>query len=160
MFPDARIYSTAEEILRSADQEPFDLIHVAAHGRYDHENPMFSSIQLQDGHLLACDIARSSFQTRIATLASCDSASMGQPSGWEPQGLARAFLARKSEVVIGSLWPLNDQVAEFGFAAFYHRLKGGRSVHRSLYEARMEMKQEFIHPAFWGSLVMFGGYSS
>jgi tetratricopeptide (TPR) repeat protein len=158
MFPQARIYSTAEEILGSSGQEPFDLIHVAAHGRYDHDNPMFSSIQLEDGHLMACDIARSSFQTRIATLASCDSASMGQPSGWEPQGLARAFLARRSEVVIGSLWPLNDQVAEFGFGTFYHKLKEGFSVSTSLQEVRNELKVHFSHPAFWGSLVMFGGY--
>ena len=159
LFPKAKIYSTVEEILKSADQESFDLIHVAAHGRYDHENPMFSSIQLQDGHLLACDIARSSFQTRIATLASCDSASMGQPAGWEPQGLARAFLARRSEVVIGSLWPLNDQAAEFGFASFYRKLKEGHSVSASLSQARSDLKARFSHPAYWGSLVMFGGYS-
>ena len=160
MFPQAQIYSTVEEILRSADQESFDLIHVAAHGRYDHENPMFSSIQLADGHLLACDIARSNFRTRIAVLASCDSATMGQPTGWEPQGLARAFLARRSEVVIGSLWPLNDQVAEFGFGSFYRKLLAGYSVSSALSESRSELKEKFEHPAFWGSLVMFGGYSS
>ena len=160
LFPQAKVYSTVEEILKSADKESFDLIHVAAHGRYDHENPMFSSIQLADGHLLACDIARSSFRTRIATLASCDSASMGQPTGWEPQGLARAFLARRSEVVIASLWPLNDQAAEFVFATFYRKLKEGLSVSASLSEARIDLKTRFPHPAYWGSMVMFGGYSS
>ncbi len=159
LFPDAKIFSTVEEILRSSEDQTFDLIHVAAHGKYDHENPMFSSIQLQDGHLLACDIARSAFRTRFATLASCDSASMGQPSGWEPQGLARAFLARRSEVVIGSLWPLNDQVAEYGFGSFYRRLKGGNSVSSSLCEARADLKSKFVDPAYWGSLIMFGGYS-
>ncbi len=160
MFPQAKIYSTVDEILKSADQESFDLIHVAAHGRYDHENPMFSSIQLADGHLLACDIARSAFRTRIATLASCDSASMGQPTGWEPQGLARAFLARRSEVVIGSLWPLSDIAAEFGFSTFYRKLKVGRSVSDSLSDARSDLKEKFSHPAYWASLVMFGGYTS
>ena len=160
MFPQAKIYSTVEEILKSADQESFDLIHVAAHGRYDHENPMFSSIQLADGHLLACDIARSAFRTRIATLASCDSASMGQPTGWEPQGLARAFLARRSEVVIGSLWPLSDVAAEFGFSTFYRKLKEGCSVTDSLCRARSDLKEKFSHPAYWASLVMFGGYTS
>ena len=160
LFPQAKVYSTVKEILESAEQESFDLIHVAAHGRYDHENPMFSSIQMADGHLLACDIARSAFKTRIATLASCDSASMGHPTGWEPQGLARAFLARNSEVVIASLWPLNDQAAEFVFAAFYRNLKEGFSVSTSLSEARAELRARFTHPAYWGSLVMFGGYSS
>ena len=160
MFPQAKVYSTVEEIMGSVHRESFDLIHVAAHGRYDHENPMFSSIQLADGHLLACDIARSSFRTRIATLASCDSASMGQPTGWEPQGLARAFLARQSEVVIGSLWPLNDQAAEYGFGTFYRKLQEGLSVSSSLNEARNDLKEKFTHPAFWGSLVMFGGYAS
>jgi tetratricopeptide (TPR) repeat protein len=159
LFPNAKVFSRVEEILNSSEEHSFDLIHVAAHGRYDHENPMFSSIQLQDGHLLACDIARSSFRTRIATLASCDSASMGQPSGWEPQGLARAFLARRSEVVIGSLWPLNDQVAEHGFGSFYRRLKDGISVSTSLSEARADLKSKFVDPAYWGSLIMFGGYS-
>ncbi|MEI7984518.1 MAG: CHAT domain-containing tetratricopeptide repeat protein [Armatimonadota bacterium] len=159
LFPDAKIFSTVDEILKSTADQTFDLIHVAGHGKYDHENPMFSSIQLQDGHLLACDIARSSFRTRFATLASCDSASMGQPSGWEPQGLARAFLARRSEVVIGSLWPLNDQVAEYGFGSFYRKLKDGKSVSSSLCEARADIKSKFVDPAYWGSLVMFGGYS-
>ncbi len=84
---------------------------------------------------------------------------MGQPSGWEPQGLARAFLARQSEVVIGSLWPLNDQVAEYGFGSFYRRLKDGASVSSSLREARADLKSKFVDPAYWGSLIMFGGYS-
>ena len=84
---------------------------------------------------------------------------MGQPAGWEPQGLARAFLARRSEVVIGSLWPLNDQAAEFGFASFYQKLKEGHSVSASLSKARGDIKARFSHPAYWGSLVMFGGYS-
>jgi hypothetical protein len=160
MFPNAIVYSTVDQVLNAAESDPFDLIHVAAHGRYDHENPMFSSIQLEDGHLLACDIARSSFQTRIVVLASCDSASMGQPTGWEPQGLARAFLARRSEVVIGSLWPLNDQVAEYGFGVFYRKLKEGLSVSQSLANARDDLKERYPHPAFWGSFVMFGGYKS
>ena len=160
MFPNAIVYSTVDQVLNAAESDPFDLIHVAAHGRYDHENPMFSSIQLEDGHLLACDIARSSFQTRIAVLASCDSASMGQPTGWEPQGLARAFLARRSEVVIGSLWPLNDQVAEYGFGVFYRKLKEGLSVSQSLANARDDLKERYPHSAFWGSFVMFGGYKS
>ena len=159
LFPDAKIFSTMEEILKTANDRQFDLIHIAAHGRYDHQNPMFSSIELKDGHLLACDIARSSFRTRIATLASCDSATLGQPSGWEPQGLARAFLARQSEVVIGSLWPLNDVAAEFGFSSFYRKLKGGESVSSSLRETRSALKAEYNHSAFWGPLIMFAGYS-
>lgn len=159
LFPRARIFSTREEILKTATDRPFDLIHIAAHGRFDHQNPMFSSIELQDGHLLACDIARSSFRTRIATLASCDSATLGQPSGWEPQGLARAFLARQSEVVIGSLWPLNDKAAEFGFSSFYRKLKRGESVSSSLHGTREALKAEYEHSAYWGPLIMFAGYS-
>ena len=160
MFPYAKVFTTTREILDGAHQGSYDLVHVAAHGRYDNENPMFSSIELADGHLLACDIARTPFQTRIATLASCDSAALGQPAGWEPQGLARAFLARKSEVVLGSLWPLNDQAAEYGFGTFYRKLQEGDSVCSALMQTRSDLKVKFSHPAYWGSLVMFGGYTS
>lgn len=159
LFPKAQVYQTAADILNNSENMDFDLIHVAAHGRYDQENPMFSSIELGDGHLLACDIARAGFTAKIATLASCESATLGQPAGWEPQGLARAFLARKCETVIGSLWPLNDCVAEFAFGHLYDSLRKGASVAEAMKNVRQKIRQEFEHPAYWGSLVMFGGYS-
>ena len=158
LFDDVMVCQTVDEVLRSARSGKFDLVHVAAHGRFDSENPMFSSLQLKDGHLLASDIARSGLSTRVATIASCDSAQLSSAKNWEPQGLVRAFLATGAEVVIGSIWPLDDASSIELARTFYSAILRGFSVAVAIAEAQRETKLKYRHPAFWGPLTMFGGY--
>lgn len=157
-FPQAVLCETSEEVLNSAAHGPFDVIHVAAHGVYCQDNPMFSSIELADGHLLACDIAKSGIRTSLATLSSCDSSTIGSVGGFEPHGLSRAFLTCGAEIVVGSLWPLDDKIAHLSFGEFYRCLSRGRSVYESVKSARKSAKNADSHPMYWGPLVMIGGY--
>ena len=157
-FPQAVMCETSTDVLNSAKQGPFDVIHVAAHGIYCQENPMFSSIELSDGHLLACDIARSGIRTILATLSSCDSSTIGSVGGFEPHGLSRAFLTCGAEIVVGALWPLDDKIAHLSFGEFYRGLSRGRSVYEAVKSARKVAKNTESHPMYWGPLVMIGGY--
>lgn len=158
LYPNARVFETAEEVLRSASEGPYDLVHVAAHGQHNSENPMFSHIQLRGGHLLACDLAYSGLKTRIAVLSSCDSAVVTEFAGWESQGLASAFLACQAKVVVGSLWPLHDHAAAIGSKVFYNELKAGSTVPTALKACRQKIQAKFAHPAYWASATMIQGY--
>lgn len=157
-FPDAHVCRTVNEALDCCQMGPFDLLHVAGHGNFHPSNPMFSSIEMSDGRLLATDIARSGLQVKVATVASCDSAMLGQRGGFEPQGLTRAFLTCGAQVVIASLWPLDDRVSCAAFKSFYDKLSAGETVLNSVRYARSEARSTEAHPLYWGPFMMIGGY--
>lgn len=91
--------STVEETLRAL--EGARIAHIAAHGHVHPENPLFSSLELQDGPLYGYDIARIENPPEIVVLSACAS------------GLARAFLDAGTRAVIASVLPVPDaQVSE------------------------------------------------
>lgn len=159
-FPMARVFERLSEVQRHASETQWDLVHVAAHGTFHPENPMFSTIQLRDGFLTAWEVSRMGMSTRLAVLGSCDSAQLSQGRTMEPQGWARAFLANQVEAFLGSIWPLDDFVAASIFDRFYRKLGEGAELAVALSEARQAIRRDFPHPAFWAPLTLFAGYQA
>lgn len=157
-FPDAAIAETAEQARRLLDRN-WDLVHVSAHARHRAQNPMFSSILFPDGALTALEIARSGLSSPLVTLGACDSGTMSVHNHYEPDGLARAFLARGALNVLASTWPLDDQAAELFFGVLFERLREGDLVRDGVRRARAALRTAMPHPYFWGSLVLYGGYA-
>lgn len=155
-FPDAHVCRTAAEA-RESLKGNVDLLHVIGHGKHNEANPMFSSLQFEDGSIYAAEIAKSSIRPNFVALSACETGSLSAAFRAEPDGFARAFLARGAKSVIGSLWPLDDEAASLAYERFYDRLSAGDSVVTSLRTARKAVRDWNPHPYFWGSLVLFGG---
>lgn len=153
IYPNAVVCRTIAEIRNSTKEGPFDLIHLAAHGHFHEENPMFSSVELGDGPLLACDIARMGLRAKLVVLSSCSSAGLGEATSAEPQGLARAFLACGAEAVVGTLWPLPDEIGLVAARSLHESLKSTPLVH-ALATARRTIKESSPHASAWGSLII------
>ena len=88
-----------------------DIAHVAAHGSFRADNPLFSSLLLSDGPLTVYDLERLGTAPRAIMLAACDSALSAAGPGDEMTGLAGALLAVGASAVIAPLLPLPDEVS-------------------------------------------------
>jgi tetratricopeptide (TPR) repeat protein len=158
-YPQAEVFTSADQI-RSEMTGRFDLVHVVAHAKHRAANPMFSAVAFQDGPLFASEIARLGIKPDLVTLSACETGTMSVVSRDEPDGLARAFLARGARNVIASMWPLDDEVASRMFGDFFASLTSGASVGEALAQARQRARKWRMHPYFWGSLALYGGYSN
>ena len=91
---------TAEEALAALDGAR--LAHVAAHGEFRADNPLFSCLHLADGPLTAYDLQRLRRPPLVLVLSSCESGLTGVAAGDELLGLAAVLLASGTRAVIAS----------------------------------------------------------
>ncbi len=94
------IEPTADEALAALDGSR--LAHVAAHGEFRADNPLFSCLHLADGPLTAYDLQRLRQPPRVLVLSSCESGMTGVAAGDELLGLAAVLLAAGTRAVIAS----------------------------------------------------------
>ncbi|MEA2552374.1 MAG: hypothetical protein QOJ65_550 [Fimbriimonadaceae bacterium] len=158
-YPQAKVCTTAGEALASLEHA-WDIVHVVSHAKHRVENPMFSSIEMADGPVFAADIARSGLRAGLVTLAACDTGAVSLVSREEPDGLARAFLARGASHVVASAWALHDEAAAKAFGTFYADLDVETDVREALQSARRHVREWRAHPYYWGALAMYRGYRS
>jgi len=158
-FPKAAVARTAAEA-RDMLAGRFDVLHVIAHAKHRWTNPMFSSIQFRDGAVFATEIAQSNLSVGLVSLSACETGALSVTTQDEPDGLARAFLGRGSRYVLGSAWPLDDEIARILASSFYRHLVSGSGVLHSFQLAREEARAMKPHPYYWASQVLYGGYQS
>lgn len=159
-FPQCTVISSVDEFWESCANQAFDLVHVAAHGQIEPQNPMMSHIELQGGPLYAAEVARSGMRCKFASLSVCESGALRQGSPTEPQGIARGFLACGANSVAASLWTIEDFSGFQFISTFYDVLLNGETLFNSMQRARQRVRQQNPDPAYWAPMVLFGGYQS
>ncbi|MEQ1932825.1 MAG: CHAT domain-containing protein [Fimbriimonadaceae bacterium] len=159
VFPDVCVLRSREGVRQSYDTHS-DIIHVMGHARINHNSPMFSYLQFPDGPLYATEIAKSGISTHLAVVAACQTGTMRADRAYEPEGIVRSFLACGAAAAVGSLWPLDDEFSALFMKYFYTSLGNGQSLLESMRVARAAGKQLMPHPYFWGSMALFGGYTT
>jgi len=85
-----------------------ELVHLAAHGSFRADNPLFSSLELADGSLTVYDIERLPAVPRTVILPACDAAVTGVRSGDELLGTASALIGLGVRSVIAPVTPVSD----------------------------------------------------
>jgi tetratricopeptide (TPR) repeat protein len=101
------------------------VLHIAAHGHHEADNPLFSSVLLADGPLFAYDIAPVPALPEQIVLSSCDVGRTAVRADAEPLGLAVALLRSGVRTVIASVAPVSDRVAAAVMADYHSGLAGG-----------------------------------
>jgi CHAT domain-containing protein len=99
--------ATVEAVLSALDGA--SLAHIAAHGRFRTDNPLFSSLTLADGPLMVYDIERMRRAPRQIVLSACDSGVSGVRPGDELMGLAAALFAQQASTLVASVVPVSDE---------------------------------------------------
>ncbi|NJM41544.1 MAG: CHAT domain-containing protein [Anaerolineae bacterium] len=81
-----------------------DVLHLACHGLFRVDNPMFSALKLADGWLMARDVMALNLEGALVTLSACDCGRSRAVGGDEILGLTRAFLSAGASSLVVSLW--------------------------------------------------------
>lgn len=109
--PDAIVLSdgsaTVDGCLKAMDGAA--LVHVAAHGRFRADNPLFSALELDDGPLTVHDFERLRRAPRRFVLSACDSGVLVPVGANELLGLATALMSMGTAGILSSVAPVNDE---------------------------------------------------
>jgi tetratricopeptide (TPR) repeat protein len=134
LYPGAQVLTGADATvaatLRALDGA--DIAHIAAHGRFRADNPMFSSVMLADGPLTVYDLERLHVAPNTIMLAACDTGLASTHPGDEMTGMATALLAVGARSVIAPLLPLPDKVAARLAHGWHDGLRAGLPPARAL----------------------------
>ncbi len=133
--PDATV-AGALEVLDGAR-----LAHVAAHGTFRADAPMFSSLQLSDGPLTVHDLDRLERPPVEMVLSACDSGNAAPIGAHEALGLVSSLLAMGTATVLASVVPVNDR-ATIGVMRDVHDVVGRGG---SLAEGWLAARQAAAH---------------
>ena len=133
-----------------------DVIHLACHGQFRQDNPLFSSLRLGDGWLTVRDAYNLNLQCSLVTLSACETGVNDVAPGDELIGLARGFFAAGSASLLISLWMVDDEATSEMMVDFYRRLRVSSSPARALREAQLGMMQKRQHPFFWAPFLLTG----
>ena len=101
------------------------LAHVAAHGMFRADNPLFSSLRLADGPLTVYDLEGIGHAPRTVVLAACDTARHTARPGDDLLGLAAAFLSLGTRTLVAPLVSLPDDESAALMADLHARLRAG-----------------------------------
>lgn len=88
-----------------------DIAHIAAHGTFRSDSPLFSSLALADGDLTVYDIERLAIAPRCVVLAACHAARGGVGRGGEIMGTAAALVRAGTASVIAPLVAVADEAS-------------------------------------------------
>jgi CHAT domain-containing protein len=133
-----------------------DWLHLACHGLFRADNPIFSSLKLADGWLMAANVMTLDLTNSLVTLSACESGRSRVISGDEVIGLPRAFLGAGASSVVVSLWLVPDNTTAILMRHWYEQLQqqNGRAV--SLRSAQLALKANHPHPYYWAPFVLNG----
>ena len=112
------------------------LAHVAAHGHFREDSPLFSSLTLADGPLLVHDLQRLERPPHRVVLSACESGVMAPVGDQELLGLAAALLSMGTAGVVSSLAEVDDAATVEVMVALHARLRSGGGLGDALLAAR------------------------
>jgi hypothetical protein len=115
-----------------------DLVHIAAHGRFREDQPLFSCVELADGPLFGYDVQRLPRPPRRVVLSACDAGRAAVWPGGEAIGMATALLRCGTATVIASLLPVPDRQSVDLVTALHAGLAAGQEPAAALATAQAE----------------------
>ena len=131
-------------------------IHIATHGWFRQDNPMFSSISLGNSQLSLFDLYHLNLPSELITLSGCGTGLNVVVGGDELMGLKRGLLYAGAEGLLLTLWDVHDQsTAEF-MKLFYGRLRSDPNKARAVQYATEEIRKAYAHPFYWAPFVLVG----
>jgi CHAT domain-containing protein/tetratricopeptide (TPR) repeat protein len=136
-----------------------DVLHLACHGQFRSDNPLFSSLRLADGWLTVRDAYSLDLNCRLVTLSACETGISAVAPGEEIIGLARGFFSAGAPSLLVSLWTVYDEETAKLMIDFYEQLLSGQPAAAALRHAQRQMLERHPHPFFWSPFVLLGRWT-
>jgi CHAT domain-containing protein len=157
-YPNAEVLTagaaTAEKVL--AALEGRWLAHIAAHGSFRADNPLFSSLLLDDGPLTVHDLHRLKRAPYRLMLSCCDSGVTGSAGADELLGLVAALGRIGTAGVIAPVVAVNDAATVPVTLRVHELLASGATSSEALRAARLSMREDAWTYAAACAYVAFG----
>jgi CHAT domain-containing protein len=160
VLPKAEVFIGPEATLEVLQEKGAQAryLHVATHGWFRQDNPMFSSISLGNSHLSLFDLYHLNLPAELITLSGCGTGLNVVVAGDELMGLKRGLLYAGAEGLLLTLWDVNDQsTAEF-MKLFYGRLQSEPNKAKAVQYATEEIRRTYAHPFYWAPFLLVGKY--
>jgi CHAT domain-containing protein len=132
------------------------VLHLACHGQFRADSPLFSALQLADGRLTVRDAYRLRLSCNLVVLSACETGVSAIAPGDELIGLARGFFAAGAPSLVVSLWTVDDTTTAELMRTFYARLHTGERPGAALRQAQLALMQHHPHPFYWAPFVLMG----
>lgn len=136
------------------------LIHIATHGTFRQDNPMFSGIRLGDSYLSLYDLYQLKLEAELVTLSGCATGLNVVSSGDELLGLIRGLLYAGAKSLLLTLWNVHDRSTADFMTSFYRRLQEGGEKAGALQGAMQELREQYPHPYYWAPFALIGKISA
>jgi CHAT domain-containing protein len=157
-LPDAELLvgpdATAERLREIGEHSRF--IHIATHGYFRRDSPMFSGIKLSGSYLSLYDLCQFNLPAELIALSGCSTGLNVVTAGDELLGLARGLIHAGAETSLLTLWDVQDRSAAQLMTSFYNQLVCGRTKPDALQQAMRRVRSEYPHPYYWAPFVLVG----
>jgi CHAT domain-containing protein len=132
------------------------LLHIATHGVYRQDNPMFSGIRLGDGYLNLFDLYQMRLNANLVALSGCATGMNFVAAGDELLGLQRGLFYAGASTLLLSLWDVHDQSTSELMQLFYREYLRTGEMASALQHAMQQLRQQNPHPYFWAPFILVG----
>jgi len=132
------------------------LIHIATHGHFRQDNPMFSGIRLGSSYLSLYDLYQLRLEAELVTLSGCATGLNVVAAGDELLGLIRGLLYAGAQSLLLTMWDVNDRSTAKFMSSFYAKLGRGQTKHLALQAAAAELREHYPHPYYWAPFLLIG----
>ena len=130
--------------------------HVAAHGVFRADNPLFSSLLLDDGPLTVYDLGRLRRAPLRMVLSSCESGVAVNVGADELLGMVSALVPLGTASLLASVVPVNDGATVGVMVGFHEQVLAGASFADALVAARDRAADDPVAVATALSFVALG----
>jgi CHAT domain-containing protein len=144
-----------QEMLREKGPQS-RFVHIATHGEFRGDNPMFSGIRLGDSRLNIYDLYQLKLPAELIALSGCATGLNSVAAGDELLGLVRGLLYAGAQSLLLTLWDVHDSTTAEFMKSFYGHLRecGNKAV--ALQKAMLDLRQSQPHPYYWAPFFLVG----
>lgn len=114
------------------------LAHIAAHGTFRADNPLFSALKLADGPVTVYDLESLRKAPEVLLLSACESGLSAVHPGDELMGLAASLLSLGTRTLVASVVAVPDEHTAQLMLAVHRLLRAGSSPAEALCRAQGE----------------------
>jgi len=167
-----RLYPKGSQAVPLSDSTPtylarvcggYDIIHIAAHGKFDPLSPMQSCVFLtgsdgQPSRLTAADMFGLSLdRTRLVTLSACETGLVEGIEAGEVLGIPRALLYAGADAVYLSRWKVDSPTTLALMQTFYREARSAPlDVAARRAALRIKADPRTSHPFYWAAFDLIG----
>jgi CHAT domain-containing protein len=158
LLPQADLFvgkDATAHVLRSRGAQ-CGLLHIATHGVYRHDNPLFSAIKLGDSYLNLYDLYQLRLGAKLVTLSGCATGMNFVAEGDELIGLRRGLFCAGATSLLLSLWDVHDDSTAELMVEFYRGYVRSSDMAESLRTAMQRLRTKQPHPYFWAPFILVG----